>query len=63
MSLMAARKRSPCGDAASRLADSAEEAAPRGGMQIFVLNSFTGNNFQIRVMADATIDNVKSKIF
>ena len=63
MSLMAARKRSPCGDAASSFADSAEEAAARGGMQIFVLTSLTGNKIPLSVMADATIDNVKSKIF
>ena len=32
-------------------------------MQIFVLNSFSGNQFELSVMPDATIYSVKCKIF
>ena len=60
---MAARERSPRRHAASRVVGAAGEAASLGAMQIFVLNSFTGNRFELSVMPDATIDSVKCKIF
>ena len=60
---MAARERSPRLCAAIRVAGAAGEAASLGTMQIFVLNSFSGNQFELSVMPDATIDSVKCKIF
>ena len=60
---MDARERSPRIRAASRVAGAAGEAASLGTMQIFVLNSFSGNQFELRVMPDATIHFVKCKIF
>ena len=60
---MASRERSPRIRAASRVAGAAGEAASLGTMQIFVLNSFSGNQFELSVMPDATIYTVKCKIF
>ena len=60
---MAARERSLRRFAASRVPGKAGEAASVGALQIVVLNSFTGNKFELSVMADATIDTVKCKIF
>ena len=59
---MAARSRSRRRHVASRVVDAAGEGASLGSMQIVVVNGLTGNMFDLRVMADATIDTVKCKI-
>ena len=60
---MVARDRSLRCFAGSCVSCKAGDAASVGALQIVVLNSFSGNKFELSVMADATIDTVKCKIF